>query len=146
MAFTVPYHLDPLRYERKALGPFTSRELRYGGIGIVVAFVVGVALWNVPSKLPELFRVMPAVLAAAPFLYLANVEAPPGYDSPEQYVRDRVAEAFEGEQVYVYGCDDEECYEAMEEPPAKGKRDRKEAEKVAKGEREYRRGRARSAK
>ena len=33
MSFTVPYHLDPLDYERKAFGPFTSRELKYGGIG-----------------------------------------------------------------------------------------------------------------
>ena len=39
MSFTVPYHLDPLDYERKAFGPFTSRELKYGGIGIVLAII-----------------------------------------------------------------------------------------------------------
>ena len=42
MSFTVPYHLDPLVYERKAFGPFTSRELKYGGIG----FVMKGPLWD----------------------------------------------------------------------------------------------------
>ena len=57
MSFTVPYHLDPLDYERKAFGTFTSRELKYGGIGIVLAAVVGGALWFAPLSVPELFRV-----------------------------------------------------------------------------------------
>ena len=68
MSFTVPYHLDPLDYERKAFGPFTSRELKYGGIGIVLAAVVGGALWFAPLSVPELFRVMPAIAVAFPFL------------------------------------------------------------------------------
>ena len=37
MSFNVPYHLDPISYEKKAFGPFTSRELKYGAIGIVLA-------------------------------------------------------------------------------------------------------------
>ena len=41
MSFNVPYHLDPLSYEKKAFGPFTSRELKYGAIGIVLAAVEG---------------------------------------------------------------------------------------------------------
>lgn len=77
MSFTVPYHLDPLDYERKAFGPFTSRELKYGGIGIVLAAVVGGALWFAPLSVPELFRVMPAIAVAFPFFYVANTKAPP---------------------------------------------------------------------
>ena len=86
MSFTVPYHLDPLDYERKAFGPFTSRELKYGGIGIVLAAVVGGALWFAPLSVPELFRVMPAIAVAFPFFYVANTKAPPGYESPEEYM------------------------------------------------------------
>ena len=127
MSFTVPYHLDPLDYERKAFGPFTSRELKYGGIG-------------------ELFRVMPAIAVAFPFFYVANTKAPPGYESPEEYMRERLASALSGEDVYVYGCDDEDEYEVMEDPPAKSPRERKESAKHEKKEREYVRGKARSAR
>ena len=100
MSFTVPYHLDPLDYERKAFGPFTSRELKYGGIGIVLAAVVGGALWFAPLSVPELFRVMPAIAVAFPFFYVANTKAPPGYESPEEYMRERLASALSGEDVY----------------------------------------------
>ena len=96
MSFTVPYHLDPLDYERKAFGPFTSRELKYGGIGIVLAAVVGGALWFAPLSVPELFRVMPAIAVAFPFFYVANTKAPPGYESPEEYMRERLASALSG--------------------------------------------------
>ena len=99
MSFTVPYHLDPLDYERKAFGPFTSRELKYGGIGIVLAAVVGGALWFAPLSVPELFRVMPAIAVAGPFFYVANTKAPPGYESPEEYMRERLASALSGEDV-----------------------------------------------
>ena len=113
MSFTVPYHLDPLDYERKAFGPFTSRELKYGGIGIVLAAVVGGALWFAPLSVPELFRVMPAIAVAFPFFYVANTKAPPGYESPEEYMRERLASALSGEGVYVYRCDDEDEHEGM---------------------------------
>ena len=116
MSFTVPYHLDPLDYERKAFGPFTSRELKYGGIGIVLAAVVGGALWFAPLSVPELFRVMPAIAVAFPFFYVANTKAPPGYESPEEYMRERLASALSGEDVYVYGCDDEDEYEDRRSP------------------------------
>ena len=145
MSFTVPYHLDPLDYERKAFGPFTSRELKYGGIGIVLAAVVGGALWFAPLSVPELFRVMPAIAVTFPFFYVANTKAPPGYESPEEYMRERLASALSGD-VYVYGCDDEDEYEVMEDPPAKSPRERKESAKHEKKEREYVRGKARSAR
>ena len=51
-----------------------------------------------------------------------------------------------GEDVYVYGCDDEDEYEVMEDPPAKSPRERKESAKHEKKEREYVRGKARSAR
>ena len=146
MSFTVPYHLDPLDYERKAFGPFTSRELKYGGIGIILAAVVGGALWFAPLSVPELFRVMPAIAVAGPFFYVANTKAPPGYESPEEYMRERLASALSGEDVYVYGCDDEDEYEVMEDPPAKSPSERKEATKREKKEQEYVRGKARSAR
>ena len=101
MSFTVPYHLDPLDYERKAFGPFTSRELKYGGIGIVLAAVVGGALWFAPLSVPELFRVMPAIAVAFPFFYVANTKAPPGYESPRE--RKESAKHEKKEREYVRG-------------------------------------------
>jgi hypothetical protein len=146
MSFTVPYHLDPLDYEKKAVGPFTARELKYGAIGIVLAAAVGGALWLAPLDMPELFRVAPAIVVAFPFLYIANIQAPPGYASPEEYMSERLSSALSGEDVYVYGCDDEDEYEVMAEPPAKSPKERKEAAKHEKAEREYARGKARSAR
>lgn len=146
MSFTVPYHLDPLDYEKKAVGPLTARELKYGGIGIALAAATGAALWLAPLALPELFRVAPAIAVAFPFLYIANVKAPPGYASPEDYMMERVRSALSGEDVYVYGCDDEDEYEVMAELPAKSPKQRKEAAKHEKKEREYVRGKARSAR
>lgn len=146
MSFNVPYHLDPLDYEKKAVGPFTSRELKYGGIGIALAAITGGVLWFAPLNLPELFRVAPAIAVAFPFLYMANIKAPPGYASPEDYMREQLRSAMSGEDVYVYGCDDEDEYEVMTEPPAKTPQERKEAAKHEKKEREYVRGKARSAR
>ncbi len=146
MSFTVPYHLDPLDYEKKAVGPFTARELKYGAIGLGLAAVAGGALWIVPLDVPELFRVAPAIAVAFPFLYLANVQAPPGYSSPEEYMRERMESALSGEDVYVYGCDDEDGYEVMAEPPAKPAKQRKEESRHEREEREYVRGKARSAR
>ena len=97
-------------------------------------------------SVPELFRVMPAIAVAFPFFYVANTKAPPGYESPEEYMRERLASALSGEDVYVYGCDDEDEYEVMEDPPAKLPRERKESAKHEKKEREYVRGKARSAR
>ena len=97
-------------------------------------------------SVPELFRVMPAIAVAGPFFYVANTKAPPGYESPEEYMRERLASALSGEDVYVYGCDDEDEYEVMEDPPAKSPSERKEATKREKKEREYVRGKARSAR
>ena len=146
MSFNVPYHLDPLSYEKKAFGPFTSRELKYGAIGIVLAAAVGGTLWFAPLDMPELIRVAPAIAVAFPFLYVANIQAPPGYASPEEYMRERLSSALSGEDVYVYGCDDEDEDEVMEELPEKSPRQRKEAAKHEKEEREYVRGKARSAR
>lgn len=145
MSFTVPYHLDPLEYEKKAVGPFTVRELKYGSLGLGLAAAVGGALWFAPLNIPELFRVAPAIAAAFPFLYVANVKAPPGYSSPEEYMRERISSALSGEDVYVYGCDDEDGYEVMAEA-VKTDKQRKEDSKRGKADREYVRGKARSAR
>ena len=61
-------------------------------------------------------------------------------------MRERLASALSGEDVYVYGGDDEDEYEVMEDPPAKSPRERKESAKHEKKEREYVRGKARSAR
>ncbi|MFR0867528.1 MAG: hypothetical protein ACLSGS_00260 [Adlercreutzia sp.] len=67
-----PYHLDPLDYERKASGLSLASSVRRHP-GIVLAAVVGSALWFAPLKC-ELFRVMPAIAVAFPF-YVANTKA-----------------------------------------------------------------------
>ncbi|MFR1637865.1 MAG: hypothetical protein ACLSVD_01045 [Eggerthellaceae bacterium] len=93
--------------------------------------------------MPELFRVMPASRWRSPSL--RGQHQPARLRVAGGVHEERLASALSGEDVYVYGCDDEDEYEVMEDPPAKSPRE-EESAKHEKKEREYVRGKARSAR